>query len=292
MSDRALEITAAAGPAWIQDGGRPGHMHDGVPPGGALVPELLAAANRAVGNRWDAPAIERFAAITLTALGGRLALAADGRRYELNDGETLELGHPQPARVGYVAVAGGFDAPEILGGSGLLLVAGFGGGVGRPLRRGDALPIASAADASAEAHAPGAPPLDLSRAIRVIPGPDLADFAPDALEQLVSTEWRMSPASDRTGFRLDGPLLARRTADAGISMPMAQGAIEVPAGGAPIVLGPDHPTTGGYPVLATVIRADQGALAVRRPGAPVRFAATTAAEAREAWRRHAARFFA
>jgi allophanate hydrolase subunit 2 len=81
-------------------------------------------------------------------------------------------------------------------------------------------------------------------------------------------------------MRLRGPALARLDDDRGASVPMVRGAIEVPASGEPIVLGPDHPTTGGYPVLAVVIRADQGALAARRPGAAVRFEAVTLEQAR------------
>lgn len=281
MAEVALEIAALAGPAWIQDGGRRGRRHQGIPPGGALVPELLAAANAACGNAAEAPAIERFGPLTLVARGGPAVLGVDGGRVELREGQSLALPPPQPARVGYVAAAGGLAAPSVLGGCGLLLVASVGGHFGRPLHRGDRLPLGAAAPAEqCIAHAPA--PLDLDRPVRLLPGPDHDAFAPEALALLLGTAWRISAASDRTGIRLEGPALPRASGDRGLSMPMVAGAIQVPAGGAPIVLGPDHPTTGGYPVIATVISADRGTLAARRPGATVRFALASLAEARAA----------
>ncbi|WP_373047779.1 biotin-dependent carboxyltransferase family protein [Vulgatibacter sp.] len=287
---RFVAIDGLAGPAWIQDGGRRGHLHEGVPPGGAWVPELLAAANGAVGNRWDAPAIELFVPGVLTAVGGPLTLGISGRgAVQLAEGEALRLGPPQPERLAYVAVRGGFVVPRVLGGTGLLRVASLGGWEGRPLRRGDRLPVAAAAEPFfAPPHQVAA--LDPRAAIRVIPGPDEGAFASGALDAFCAASWRIDPASDRTGLRLLGPALERRGADAGISLPMVEGAIEVPAGGAPIVLGPDHPTTGGYPVIATVIRADRGALAARRPGAEVRFEVVEADVARAAWAAHRARW--
>ena len=261
-------------------------MYDGVPPGGALVPELLALANRAVGNRWDAPAIELFAGMSIVARGGPVEVCVDGRCHELAEGDALQIPHPQPARVAYLAVAGGVDVPPVLGGRGLLLVAGLGGGVGRALRRGDRLPV------SMTPLTPRLAPsswLDLTARIRVIPGPDRGAFSTDALDALTASTWRVSLQSDRTGIRLDGPRLERASEDAGVSMPMVRGAIEVPSGGQPIVLGPDHPTTGGYPVLATVARADLGQFAARRPGAEVRFVLVSVGEAREAWREWVAR---
>ena len=104
---------------------------------------------------------------------------------------------------------------------------------------------------------------------------------------LVSGDFTVSPTSDRVGMRLRGPPLPQADTGSGLSGPMVRGAIQVPASGEPIVLGPDHPTLGGYPVLAVVIRADWGALASRRPGEAVRFVAVSVDEAREAWRRAA-----
>ena len=122
-------------------------------------------------------------------------------------------------------------------------------------------------------RAPPRPAPDLDAAIRVIPGPDLDRFAPDALDTLLSTELRVDPRSDRVGIRLTGPTIRRVGDDLGASSPMVRGAIQVPSSGDPIVLGPDHPTTGGYPVLAVVAVASLGALGARPVGGIVRFVA-------------------
>jgi allophanate hydrolase subunit 2 len=120
------------------------------------------------------------------------------------------------------------------------------------------------------------PPMpDGAASIRVIPGPDLDRFEPGALEELLASRFHVAVQSDRVGTRLLGPLLRRADADDGVSAPMIRGAIQVPASGEPIVLGPDHPTTGGYPVIATVLRSDVGMLMARPVGSIVRFALST-----------------
>jgi allophanate hydrolase subunit 2 len=105
-------------------------------------------------------------------------------------------------------------------------------------------------------------------------GPDDARFSPEALHVLLGEPFSLSPSSDRTGSRLVGPPLPRLDADDLASAPMVAGAIEVPASGDPIVLGPDHPTTGGYPVLAVIVRADLGRFHARPVGATIRFTRT------------------
>ena len=280
MSSR-LAVVSVAGLVLVQDAGRPGRMHQGIPPGGALVPELLAAANRALGNPPDAAALEIAGGCRLAAEGEPVLLSLDGappRR--LAPGESQEI-RPGAARVRYLALRGGVDVPEVLGGRGTLLVAALGGLDGRALRRGDRLAIGDLA--TREPMTEGVS-VDLApeAAIRVLPGPDLERFEADALERLLTAEFVVSPASDRVGTRLGGPPLALRGAERGGSLPMVRGAIQGTTGGEAIVLGPDHPTTGGYPVLVTVIRADQGRLAARRPGARVRFRAVSLEQARAA----------
>jgi biotin-dependent carboxylase-like uncharacterized protein len=287
-----LEVVSVMGLATVQDAGRPGRMHEGIPPGGALVPELLGQANRAVGNPAGASAIEWQGAIGVMVREGPLLLATDeGRPWVAAQGEQFTFGTSPHSVVRYLAVAGGLDVPEVLGGHGTLLVAQLGGLSGRALRRGDQLAVGenpavgrvippagsieepSPRGVSASTWEPEAP-------IRVVPGPDDERFLATSLTVLLTSSYRVSPLSDRTGVRLVGPSLGRRDADSGAPVPMVRGAIQVPAGGEPIVLGPDHPTTGGYPVIAVVIGADHGRLAARRPGAEVRFMAVTAEEAR------------
>lgn len=263
----ALLVTRVAGVATVQDGGRPGHMHEGVPPGGALVPELLARANAAVRNPAGTAAIESFGTITLEARTDVLVASDDGAVRALAAGASLTVAC-DGARVRYVALRGGIDVPDLLGGRGTLLVAALGGHEGRALRRGDLL---------APGISPGVDVLplpaaaDVTAAVRVVPGPDRQRFSDEVLDLLVSSSFVVEARSDRVGIRLSGPALTRVGNDSGVSSPMVRGAIQVPPSGMPIVLGPDHPTTGGYPVLATVITADFGSLAARPPGARVRF---------------------
>ncbi len=283
-----LDVTSVAGPATVQDGGRPGQMHHGVPPGGPLVPELLALANRPVGNAWDAAALESFGRLELRARGRPVRVSVDGRAFSVADGETFMVPAPGSHSVRYVAVDGGLAVPQVLGGRGTLLVARLGGHEGRALRSGDALPLGEGGGPP-EPREP-ADALDPVAAIRVTLGPDMGRFEAATVSSLLSGAFTVSPASDRVGMRLHGPTLSHGDEGSGNSRPMVRGAIQVTTSGEPIVLGPDHPTTGGYPLIAAVIRADWGRLAARRPGAPVRFHAVSAEEAREAWHRHVLHF--
>lgn len=206
-----LTVVSVAGPISIQGAPRTGHMHEGVPPGGAVLPSRLAAANRALGNPGDAPAIE---------LLGRLVVRDDIGRETTLESPTWT----------YAAVAGGQRD------GGLLTTW---------LRKGDVLrgPLVLAPSAAAN-DAP----------ICILPGPDLAAFAPGALATLCAASYEVV-TPERTGARLRGAPLARSDAR-DVTRPMVRGAIEVPADGQPIVLGPDHPTTGGYPILGVVAEAD------------------------------------
>lgn len=259
-------------------------MAQGLPPGGAACPERHALANRSVGNPPSAPAIEYYGELTIAARGGAVSLSADGELLILAEGQALQIPGPITRRVGYLALAGGIDVPSVLGGRGTLTIASLGGFAGRALRRGDLLPLLP--HEARQAAALPLPPLGatLTRKVRVVPGPDLERFSERALELLFGATFRISPVSDRIGTRLQGPTLERLGDDAAISMPMVRGAIQVAAGGSPIVFGPDHPTTGGYPVIATVIRADWGKIEERPPHAKVHFEAVSAEQAREAFR--------
>ncbi len=271
-----IEVVAVAGLVTVQDGGRPGRLHEGVPPGGALVPELLARANAGARNAAGDAGLEVFGSVRLVARGPVLVAtdAGDDARL-LSPGDELTV-TCAGARVRYVALRGGADVPLVLGGRGTLLAAGFGGLEGRALRRGDRVAAGRAVE---RGQAPPPRP-DLATALRAVPGPDLERFGPGALEVLAGGAWEVSARSDRTGVRLRGPAILRAGDDAAVSAPMVRGAVQVPASGEPIVLGPDHPTTGGYPVVATVVTADVGALMARPAGAIVRFVVVAARPAR------------
>jgi 5-oxoprolinase (ATP-hydrolysing) subunit C len=296
-----LTITRVTGFATVQDLGRPGRMHEALAPGGALVLELLVAANRAARNPDDAPAIEVLGQLVVRAdaelvvgtNAGHSMVARGGARgdrdvdgdhdaarmlrgdadtldgsnreivggtHVLRAGDTLTIAS-EPRRVAYLALRGGVDAPLVLGGRGTQLSAGL----GAALRSGDRLAPAGVS----EVDQPIAGFVDHG-AIRVIPGPDAAAFASDALDILVGAPYRILPTSDRVGTRLGGASILRATTTDS-SRPMVRGAIEVPRDGQPIVLGPEHPTTGGYPVVAVIAHADLGRFFATRLGGFVRF---------------------
>ncbi|WNG41240.1 biotin-dependent carboxyltransferase family protein [Archangium violaceum] len=280
--DARLEVLEVGGPVLVQDGGRAGSMHHGVPPGGALVPEWLAAANRAVGNAWNAAALECYGRLELGLSGRDAWVSVDGQSFRAEAGGHFSVPAPEQGVVRYVAVKGGLDVPELLGGRGTLPVARFGGFEGRALKRGDLLPLGTGGGTRVEAGVA----LSLDAEVRVVLGPDLGRFGADAMELLLESTFTVSPTSDRMGMRLRGPTLPQADEGSGLSGPMVRGAIQVPSSGEAIVLGPDHPTLGGYPVLAVVIRADWGSLAARRPGASVRFRAVGVDEARDLWKQH------
>src|SRR5690349_18169151 len=117
----AIEIASALGLAFVQDAGRPGRAAEGIPPGGALVPEDLATANLAVGNFADAAGIERFGALRLRAHGCVSLADEAGRRWQLGAGEELALEWDGAARARYLAIGGGLDVPIVLGGRGTIV---------------------------------------------------------------------------------------------------------------------------------------------------------------------------
>ena len=258
MTLLAVRVT---GLVTVQDLGRPGRMHEALPAAGALVPELLVAANRAVDNPDATPALEVLGQLVVRAERA-LGIAIDHASAQLRAGEERVI-VSEPRRVTYLAVRGGIAAPLVLGGRATQLSAGIGAAV----KAGQRFAIAGVPEVRTAAP----PPLDDRAPIGIVPGPDLEAFPPDALARLVAGPYRISPRSDRVGTRLDGAPIVR-LATVETSRPMVRGAIEVPGDGVPIVLGPEHPTTGGYPVLAVVTSADLGRCFAIRIGGPLRLA--------------------
>lgn len=259
-----LVLARALGLVTLQDLGRPGRMHEALPPGGALVRSALVSANRAASNPDDAVALEILGRIVVRAEADTL-VATDvlhtGAPHLLRAGSELTLSS-EPHRAAYLALRGGITAPLLLGGRGAHLSAGL----GALLRTGARLASAALPPVSAQPLA--APVTGL---IHLLPGPDLDAFTAAALAALTSAPYRILPASDRVGTRLAGPLLPRRPDYAEHSRPMVRGALEVPRDGAPIVLGPEHPTTGGYPIIAAIAHADLDRFFAIRIGGDVRF---------------------
>jgi biotin-dependent carboxylase-like uncharacterized protein len=323
--------------ATVQDLGRAGLGHLGVPHSGAADAPSLRLANRLVGNPEGAAGLEltlgravlRFPEETWVAVTGAPApvtvIAApagagqgegsapgstgrgtggerpveQGAAFRVLPGDTVRVGAPAAGLRSYVAVRGGIDLPPVLGSRSADLRSGLGP---PPLRRGDQLPVGAPpepaaagtagpggaggagetyadgttrAAAGVSGVAPAMPAAGEAVRIRVVPGPRDDWFAAGALELLCGADYTVTPASDRTGIRLDGPALPRARHDELPSEGLVTGALQVPPGGRPILLLSDHPTTGGYPVIAVVATADIGLAAQLRPGARLRFAVSS-----------------
>src|SRR2546426_4031982 len=280
----------------IQDRGRPGRERFGIPPGGAADWFAAAVANRLVGNHPDAALLEsaaagpslRFDSDGVVAVTGAHAAGIETWvQQAVTRGSTLEVGTIGPGLRTYVAVRGGIDVPIVLGSRSFCQRGAFGGGFGRSLARGDRFAAGALIDGAPLSNAwPLGHRLSMGSPweVRVIGGPHADAFDRTALPRLTAVACRVSPALDRMGVRLQTPGVHLH-ADEILTTPVTGGAVQVTPSGEMIVLLADHPTTGGYPVIATVITADLSLLAQARPGDTVRFREVDPAEADRAWRR-------
>jgi antagonist of KipI len=277
----------------------------------------LALANALVGNRSGEGALEvtllgphiEFEEDALVALCGAEFDASVGdadlprdRPVFLRAGTRLALRRAARGTRAYLAVAGGIAVEPLLASRSTYLPARFGGLEGRALRAGDSLPLAPNASQlaaeryerlSARASSRGgvqsvrwsAPALTLPEhepiVLHAMPGRHHGDFDAESQRAFFDATWRVSPDSNRMGFRLAGPTLARPRGGEILSEPTCLGTVQVPANGAPIVLMADHQTTGGYPKVAEVAGADVPRLAQLAPGGTLRFALCTLGDALE-----------
>jgi biotin-dependent carboxylase-like uncharacterized protein len=316
-----LEVLKPGLQTTIQDGGRPGHLAKGIPPAGAQDHRSFALASLLVGNAPPPPPLSlgdpgdaglemlamgptlRFSEDTLFALtGGEVAAKLDGEPVELwtavraPAGSELKCGKIGPGARAYLAVAGGIDVPLYLGSRATYVRGSQGGLDGRALRPGDVLRCGAAADGALEREGQrvaqdarrrlGAP-----WTLRVVPGPQDFMFTDAGLEMFFSAEWKLSPTSDRMGFRFIGPELEmhprpgylERDAGSGpadiVDDITAVGGIQVPGGIEPIAMGVENPTAGGYAKIGTVISPDLGVLGQIRPLEEVFFNAVDVDEA-------------
>jgi biotin-dependent carboxylase-like uncharacterized protein len=272
-----------AGPlTTVQDRGRAGLAHLGVPSSGYLDCAAASLANRLVGNPPDAAVIETtFGGLRLriepparvAVTGPEVPLRLEGvvravneLLYASGDAE-LSIGTPEQGVRNYVAIAGGLTVPRVLGSRSTDLLSGLGPS---PLRAGETLPLGPAPPFwPAILHAPVWPARDLPT-LRVRLAPHAQLFTPVSLSTFLAGIHRIASDSNRIAARLHGPTLKRRGVTEIGSQGLVLGGIEVAHDGQGIVLLADHPTTGGYPVVAVVHPDDLDAVAQLRPGAPLR----------------------
>ncbi|MFF4926585.1 biotin-dependent carboxyltransferase family protein [Kitasatospora sp. NPDC001261] len=267
----------------VQDLGRRGVAHLGVPRAGALDEPALRAANRLVGNEPGAAGLETtlggvalraVAAVLVAVTGAPSPVRVDGRPAAwgapvlVPAGALLEVGAATAGVRGYLAVAGGIDVPPVLGSRSTDLLAGLGPA---PLAAGDRLPVGTPPPyrARPELVPLPAPPAELVLRLRL--GPRADWFTPEAVARLGRDRYLVSPTGNRVGLRTEGPPVARARDGELPSEGMVLGAVQIPPDGRPVVFLADHPTTGGYPVIGVVPTADLAAAAQARPGTPVRF---------------------
>jgi biotin-dependent carboxylase-like uncharacterized protein len=289
-----IEVLSPGPLATVQDLGRLGYSDLGVSRSGAADRGALRLANRLVGNDESAAGIE----ITFGGLALRLADAATvaftGARCGLSGhrggwnaalscpaGSVLAVGAPVTGLRSYLAVRGGLAVAPVLGSRATDTLSGLGPIV---LAAGRRLPIgaAVAGEPSDFSGAAGSGPPPGTPTLRLAAGPRADWFTPESLRRLFGSPWQVRPDSNRIGIRLAGSALglrsdAERAAAELPSEPTLPGAVQAPPDGQPIVLGPDAPVTGGYPVIAVLPAAELDLLAQLRPGAELRFAPVRAA---------------
>ena len=266
----SLEVLEVGPLVTVQDRGRFGLAHLGVPRAGALDAPAAALANRLVGNDPDAAVLEVLLGglVVRTDTGCWVAVtgaAGTHRTRWLAAGDELRLEQPVTGLRSYVAVAGGIAVEPVLGSRSTDTLAW----VGPPrVEAGTVLPVGTATAAPRPLDTPRPP---RPGALRVVPGPREDWFATDALDILCGTAWGVGADSNRVGLRLEGPALRRTREGELASEGMVLGAVQVPPNGQPVVFLADHPPTGGYPVIGVVEADDLWQCAQLRPGETVRF---------------------
>lgn len=277
----------------VQDLGRFGQGHIGVPQQGAVDSYALRWAQRLAGNAPTEAALEItllgpvlevldpcFAALAGAELGAQVNGVAwpAGRSLWLKPGDTVAFCSPSEGLRAYLAFAGGVAGDVVLHSRSTDLQSRIGGHGGRALAAGDLLEVGDGAGQPAIAPVPTAM---IKETLRVLPGPRDELFPDDALRQLTSAHYLVTPEADRVGIRLLGPEVGGAPGDIP-SEGTPLGGIEILPSGQPIILLQGRGSVGGYPVLATVISADIPATAQMRPGSRLRFDVVDLQAARQA----------
>ena len=283
----------------VQDRGRFGHYHIGMPPSGAMDKYAHTIANYLVGNDADAATIEMtYQGITATfdedtviaITGADMSPSLNGESIgtwetvAVDAGDELELAFATEGARAYLAVAGGVDVPEVMGSRSTYTLVGIGGHEGRGLEEGDELPVGDADGTATELvgtqlddeYIPAYADEDTVRVVLGLTGYRLTE---ESKETLCEAEWTVSPEADRIGYRLEGPEMEFKEREqpfgAGtdpsnvVDLGYPIGSIQMPQ--KPIVLLQDAVTGGGYATVGTVISADRGLLAQRQTHKSVYF---------------------
>lgn len=280
----------------IQAASRRSLRHLGVPSSGAADALSLALANRLLGNPWSAPALEatlqgpllEFGCDTCVAVtGGEVALEINGKpvachgNLAISAGDRLAIGRITGGARTYIGIAGGVHGERVLGSESTYLPAAFGGFEGRALRAGDRLTLQPRAGDCATLATPAEyrPRYTGAYVLRACEGAEADLLDESSLALLFTQNWQVSVRADRMGVALEGATLEVASDGRMASAPVFPGTVQCPESGTPYLLGVDAQTTGGYPRVLQVIRADRHLVGQLRPGDHVRFVQCAPAEA-------------
>lgn len=282
----------------IQDGGRSGYYHLGIPPSGALDQYSLAAANALVGNGADDAVLEivymgpelRFTGPAVVAVtGAEIAPRVNGEsrpRWEsfaVAEGDVLDFDYLKAGSRAYLAVSGGFDTRVDLGSRSTYVIGSLGGVDGRPIAEGDVLPVGTGAAGRAGLVVPDGlrPAMSKDVEVRVVMGLYDHRLTDRGRATFLDTTWTLTPVADRMGFRYAGgeletvdrepPFGAGQDPSNIVDSPYPIGSIQVPGGVEPIVLHRDAVSGGGYMMVATVLSGDLDIVAQSAPRTRTRF---------------------
>lgn len=290
---RAIQVIRPGMLTTVQDLGRHGFQHLGVPVAGPMDWWSHEAANVLVGNLANAavlevtligPELELTRSAIAAVVGADFDLSVSGRPVPMNQafpveaGERLAFGARRSGARAYVAFSGGVAVPPVMGSRATHVRGALGGHAGRPLRRGDVVPLGDARAAMPTQTTPIAVPhlpLPVRATLRAIDGPESAGDA------FWNAAFAVSAQSDRMGYRLEGATLD--AAGDHVSSAVAMGTVQVTPSGLCVLLMADRATSGGYARAATVITADLPIAGQLAPGDALRFRRATAVEARDAW---------
>ncbi|GAA1418687.1 urea amidolyase family protein [Agrococcus citreus] len=309
LAEHAIEVERPGLQLLVQDLGRPGLAAQGVAASGTADRTALREANRAVGNAPGEAGLElagggatlRFRGAAVVALTGALVDASiegataqpveHGRAIAVDDGDALRIGAVRDGMRALLAVRGGIALEPVLGSLATDTLAHLGPA---PLAAGDVLPLRGPAAGIAAVERTRAPRIPLPTAgeetvLEIVLGPRTEWFTGDALEHLTGQPWTVSARSDRVGVRLEGAVpLERARAGELESEGAVTGAIQVPPDGQPVLFLPDHPLTGGYPIIGAVVDRDLDLAGQLPPGARIRFrvaAPSSSPSGRTSWTR-------
>ncbi len=293
----------------VQDQGRTGHYNVGIPQSGSMDQYSAELGNALVGNTVKEAVLEctylgpvlttdQDAVVAVTGAPVDVKVNGETRpqwtRLQLNAGDELSFGVIQGGTRYYIAVQGGIDVPEVLGSRSTYSLGAIGGFQGRKLEAGDHVPVGAPLNGGALPDADTVPEefrpvFAKEQAVRIVLGLYDHRLTDEGLDNLLHSEWKVTPVADRMGLRYAGPGVQWKEREqpfgAGsdpsniVDAGYAVGSIQIPGGTQPIILHRDAVSGGGYAMVGTVISADMDLVARAAPGTSTRFVAVSQDEA-------------